>query len=107
VSGQRPPRGSWFGKSAVHISANTRLTSLRGSNFLRLLPIFDIGIRSIPLNNISQFVSQRHGAAQEPAIFPLSPAKACSSLDRFPSRHSRAPRLHQLRRVLALNSHTT
>src|SRR6266550_4210500 len=86
---QNLSRVGWPGKSGAHISANTRLTCLRGSNFLRLLPVLDVGIRSIPLNNISQFVSQRHGAEQEPAIFPVSPAKARFSLERFPSRHSR------------------
>src|SRR6266540_6237068 len=39
-------RVGWIGKSGAHISANTRLTSLRRSNFLRLLPVLDIGIRS-------------------------------------------------------------
>ena len=70
-----------------HIGANACLTCLRGSNLFRLLPVFDIGTRAVPLDDVSQLVAQRHGAEQEPAILPVSSPNACFSLERFPGRH--------------------
>src|SRR5919108_5791350 len=43
---QNLSRVGWLGKSGAHISANTRLTCLRGSNFLHLLAVLDVGARS-------------------------------------------------------------
>src|SRR6266850_1714251 len=80
ASVQNLSRVGRLGKSGAHISANTRLTSLRGSNFLRLLPIFNIGIRSIPSNDVSRLITQRYGADQEPAIFAIETPQPCFHL---------------------------
>src|SRR5437016_2853435 len=100
---QNLSRVGWPGKSGAHISANTRLTCLRGSNFLRLLPVLDVGTRSIPFDDVSFLVAQRHGAEQEPARFPVSPPQACFSLQRFPGRQGRAPLVHEPCTVFRMN----
>src|SRR5207302_745588 len=58
-------------------------------------PIFNISGRSVPFNNVPQFVAQRHSALRKPAIFSVRPPHAHVMLKRFPSGHGRAPRVHE------------
>src|SRR2546426_11356823 len=67
------------------------------------LELGDVGTRSVPLDNISLLIAQRHGADQEPAIFPVSAAQTHFILVRFPSRHTRAPLFQDSWNVFGLN----
>src|ERR1700730_13146433 len=55
------------------------------------LSVLDVRNRSIPFDDVSQLVAQRHGAAQEPAVFTVSPAHAKLELGMLPSCQRRAP----------------
>src|SRR5260370_24540546 len=52
-------------------------------------------LNPLPMDDVSLLVSQGHGAKQEPAILPVSPAETCLSLKGFPMRHSGGPLLPQ------------
>ncbi len=71
AAAQKLFRANWLGKSSAHIGTNARLMCLRGANFLRLLPILDVGAYSIPSDDISRLIMQRCGANQKPAIFAV------------------------------------
>src|ERR1700682_5760907 len=53
--------------------------------------VLDVSNRSIPFEDVSQLVAQRHGAVQEPAVFTVSPAHAELELGMLPSCQRRAP----------------
>src|SRR5882724_10996800 len=69
---------------------------------LSLLAVLDVGRRSIPLDDISELVPQRHYAQQEPPIFPVNPPQARFLLERLSSRQRCAPLLHQRCAVLGM-----
>src|ERR1700676_4985100 len=62
-----------------------------GEQHLGPLSVLDVGNRSIPFDDVSQLVAQRHGAAWEPAVFTISPAHAELELGMLPSCQRSAP----------------
>ncbi len=70
---------------------------------LSLLAVLDIGTRSVPLDNISLLIAQRHGTDQKPAIFPVSAAQTHFILGRFPGCHVRSPHFHDPRNIFGMN----
>src|SRR5438552_15797024 len=67
------------------------------------LELGDVGTRSVPLDDVSLLIAQRHGADQEPAIFPVSAAQTHFILGRFPSSHVHNPLFHDPWKVLWMN----
>src|SRR5438874_13608889 len=67
------------------------------------LAVLDIDSRSVPLDDISLLIAQRHGAHQEPAIFPVGAPQTQFILARFPDSHVRAPLFHDSREVFRMN----
>src|SRR6266478_4023861 len=57
----------------------------------RLLAVVNIDGYSVPLDDISLLVAERHGANQEPAIFPVSPPHPYFILGGLPSGEVREP----------------
>src|ERR1700676_1101084 len=57
----------------------------------RLLAVLNIDRYSVPVNDVSLRVSQRHGANWEPTILPVSSAETCLLLKGIPVRQSRSP----------------
>src|ERR1700682_6128343 len=49
---------------------------LSSKQHLGPLSVLDVGNRSIPFDDVSQLVAQRHGAAQEPTVCTVGPAHA-------------------------------
>ena len=95
-------QGGWLGKSGAHISSNARLTCLGGSNFFGLLPVLNIGTRSIPLNDVSR--SSRSGTARSRnrRYTPSARRTRSSVSPRFPRRQSRSPLVHELCAVFGM-----
>src|SRR5437763_3892051 len=67
------------------------------------LSILDIGTRSIPLDDLSLLIAQRHGADQKPAIFSIGAAQAHFIFVRFPGRHVRTPLFQDSWNVFGMN----
>ncbi len=70
---------------------------------LGLLSVLDIGRRSVPLYDLPPLVAQRHGADQEPAVFPVRAAKTHFILARFPSSHVDRPFFQDAWKVIGMN----
>src|SRR5260221_338226 len=67
------------------------------------LQVFNVSRYTVPLNEVSLLVSQRRGANQEPAIFPVSPPQAHFFLVRFPDRHLHEPPFYDSWNVFRMN----
>src|SRR6266404_1815077 len=67
------------------------------------LSVLDIGTCSVPFNDLSQLVAQRHCADEQPAKFPVSPPQACFSFQRFPSSQGRPPLFQEPCKILLMN----
>src|ERR1700688_2137654 len=63
------PIGSRFGEIAESLLALAK-------RIFGTLLVFDVGIGAVPFDDVSEFVTQRLGTAQEPAIFTVRPADA-------------------------------
>ena len=55
------------------------------------LLVFDVGIGAVPFDDVAEFVTQRLGTAQEPAIFAVRSADAFDVLVGSPGFHGDAP----------------
>src|ERR1700719_4284613 len=69
------------------------------------LSIFDINGRSIPPDDVAGLVAQRHGAPQEPTIFPVNATQARFCLDvvrRGPVPYSARGRISDSRPILGM-----
>src|SRR6266480_4872215 len=58
------------------------------------LAVLDIDSRSVPLDDISLLIAQRHGADQDPAIYPVGAPQTQFILALFPDSHVRTPLFH-------------
>src|ERR1700681_1287576 len=94
------PAGQFFEEPAKRVEDESgRITLgyhlekpfLSSKQSLRPLSVLDVRNRSIPFDDVSQLVAQRHGAVQEPAVFTVSPAHAELELGMLPSCQRRAP----------------
>src|ERR1700674_159884 len=47
---------------------------IRTEGLLGAFPLFKIGVRSVPLSDLSRFVPQRAGTKEEPAVFAVETA---------------------------------
>jgi hypothetical protein len=65
------------------------LVTLQG--FLGALPIFDVGENTIPLKDVSIFVSERHPALQMPAVLPIRTAETHFVLKNLACTNAREP----------------
>jgi len=66
------------------------------------LLVFDVGIGAVPFDDVSEFVTQRLGTAQEPAIFTIRPADAFYVLVRSPGFHGDAPPIRHCRALVRM-----
>src|SRR6516225_7718926 len=60
----------------------------------RLLPVVDVGRRSIPFDNDSLIVPDRHGTKCKLPILAILPSQPCFFLERFATSQSGSPFLH-------------
>src|SRR5215470_7660609 len=60
----------------------------------RLLPVVDVGRRSIPFDNDSLIVPDRYGTKCKPAILAIRSPQPCFFLERLARSQRRAPFLH-------------
>ena len=51
-------------------------------SFLGAFPLFDVGVCSIPFDNLPGFIAQRAGSEQEPPIHSIEPAETRFELSR-------------------------
>ena len=85
-----------------------RLTSLQllGASVELLFGTFvilDVHARSIPLEDLSMFVTERHFAVQHPAIFPIRPSHARFIFEDFPTCQAGTPPVDNARNVVGMN----
>ena len=66
------------------------------------LQVIDVGVRSIPSDDVAQFVTQRLESEQEPPILPVVASHTGFDLTRLPRRLEGGPRLHQRVEVIGL-----
>src|SRR6266481_8689587 len=69
----------------------TELDFLLLDLFLGALAIFDIGEDTIPLKDVSIFVSERHAALQMPAVLPIRAAETHFVLKNLACANAREP----------------
>ena len=63
----------------------------------------DVDRGSIPIDDVSQLIAQRHIADQQPAILPVCSPHPCLTLHRFPGRHGCLPLVDVLGEVIGMN----
>ena len=68
----------------------------RAKRVFGTLLVFDVGVGTVPFDDVSELVTQRLRPAQEPAIFPVRPADALYVLVRSPGFHGVAPLIHHV-----------
>ena len=66
------------------------------------LQVIDVGVRSIPSDDVAQLVTQRLESEQEPPILPVVASHTGFDLTRLPRRLEGGPRLHQRVEVIGL-----
>jgi hypothetical protein len=68
------------------------------------LAIFDVRKNSVPLDNLSLLIAQRHTTSQNPAIFPIrSGTKAGLPVERFAISKGGAPLVQKRLTILGMN----
>src|ERR1700682_3379366 len=75
---------------------------LPGQQHLGPLSVLDLQTGSIPFDDVSPLVAQRHVADQPPAIISVRPPHPCFYLHRFPSRQGCAPLLDEPRELIGM-----
>jgi hypothetical protein len=97
------------GNRVVHVAHEDRVVrkveeaGLLAQHRLAPLAILDVGIRSIPSDDVAASVTQGLGAKQEPTIRPVAAPHPRFGLARPPSPEDRAPRVRQARHVVRVN----
>src|SRR5271166_3618967 len=69
----------------------------------RLLGVFDVMARSVPLNDVSLFIAQRYLANAKPSIFPISTPNPCLILEGLACGQSCTPLLHKPFNIVRMN----
>src|SRR5436305_4195475 len=71
--------------------------------FFSALSVLDIDVVSVPAQNVSGAVTQRAGAAQEPAVFSVEPPDAYLCFERVSLRHCYSPFVAQLFDIVGMD----
>src|SRR6185295_18301324 len=69
----------------------------------RQLSIFDVGVGSIPSENLAGLFLQRFDSNEKPAVGPIVTAKSRFDFASFSGSYQRSPLLQPLRQVLGIN----
>src|SRR6266850_957357 len=75
----------------------------RADGLLGALTIVNLHRDSVPLEDISLFISKRYGTSQKPAVFPIRRAPACLILERRAGSQRRSPLVQMPINVVGVN----
>src|SRR5438093_873353 len=75
----------------------------RADGLLGALTIINLHHDSVPLEDISLFISKRYGTSQKPTIFPIRRAPPCLILERRADNQHRAPLVQMPINVVEMN----
>src|SRR5262245_39616702 len=87
----KPAQGIEDQSKQIALGYHLEKPFLSGEQCLSPLAIFNIGIRSVPFDNVSRLVAQRHAAEQEPAILSVKPPQTCFNFNWLATRQRRPP----------------
>ena len=76
--------------NAVHDQA--RIAFAYAQRFLGALPLFDVGVDSVPFDNIARFIARRIGAEQEPSVLSVASTQPRLGLSQLSGSQDGLPR---------------